>query len=95
MRDQVRSTRTNSAAEPSVTTTTASIIGHSRRTMRPSDGPDASCHALVTKVGMNSIDAAATGDSAPPSRPMATVGRPIPVTPLTMPASPNTTSSST
>jgi hypothetical protein len=91
----VRSTRTSSAAEPSVTTTTASIIGHSRRTMWPSDGPDSSCHALVTKVGMNSIDAAATGDSVLPSRPIATVGNPIPVTPLTTPASTNTTTSST
>jgi hypothetical protein len=44
---------------------------------------------------MNSIDAAATGDSAPPSRPIATVGNPIPVTPLTTPASTNTTTSST
>ncbi|MNC80236.1 hypothetical protein D3C75_1329650 [compost metagenome] len=73
--------------------TTASIIGHSRRRVRPSDGPDSNCQALVTKVGMNSIEAAATGDNAPPSSPIATVGRPMPVTPLTTPASTNTTTS--
>ncbi len=44
---------------------------------------------------MNSIDAADTGDSVLPSSPIATVGNPIPVTPLTTPASTNTTTSST
>jgi hypothetical protein len=47
------------------------------------------CHTFVTKDGMMSNDAAASGDSRLPSIPIATVGRPMPVTPLTAPAAKN------
>jgi len=41
---------------------------------------------LVTNDGITSIAAAAAGAMPMPSRPMATVGNPMPVTPLTSPA---------
>ncbi|MNR57015.1 hypothetical protein D3C85_1777060 [compost metagenome] len=55
----------------------------------------ASCHRLVNVEGTISSAAACAGGIARPSRPMAMVGRPRPITPFTAPASRkvNTTSS--
>ncbi|MNE49967.1 hypothetical protein D3C80_1445230 [compost metagenome] len=47
----------------------------------------ASCHRLVRVEGTISNAAACAGDIARPSRPMAMVGRPRPITPFTAPAS--------
>ncbi|MNN60113.1 hypothetical protein D3C81_1752750 [compost metagenome] len=65
----------------------ASNIGHSRLINPAKCPPNASCQTLVSVAGMISSAAACDGAIARPSRPMATVGRPRPITPLTMPAS--------
>ncbi|CUX38890.1 hypothetical protein AGR7C_Cc70088 [Agrobacterium deltaense Zutra 3/1] len=64
----------------------AIIISHSRATMALKSGPASNCQILVTKDGRMSRPAARTGGMKRPSTPMATVGSPMPVTPLTMPA---------
>ena len=63
------------------------IISHSRRRIDAKLGPENSCQTLVMKEGTISSEAAATGGMTVPSRPMASVGRPIPAMPLTIPAS--------
>src|SRR5690606_25123594 len=60
-----------------------------RRNNRAVAGPDTSCQTLVTNDGITRIAAAATGGITVPSNPIATVGKPIPVTPLTIPATRN------
>ncbi|MNC42684.1 hypothetical protein D3C75_915060 [compost metagenome] len=65
----------------------ASNIGHSRLTSPDKCPPNASCQTLVSVAGMINSAAACDGAIARPSSPMATVGRPRPITPLIMPAS--------
>ena len=77
------------AEASSVPATTASCIGHSRRSSAPSCPPLTSCSTLVTSEGSSSKAAAQAGDISAPSTPMATVGRPMPVTPFTQPATKN------
>ena len=62
-------------------------IGHSRRTSARNSPAAASCQILVTSDGTTRIAAACDGVIMRPSRPIATVGRPSPITPLTKPAS--------
>jgi hypothetical protein len=61
-------------------------IGQSRRSSVIKLGPAASCQTLVTNDGTTSNAAASAGGMTRPSKPMATVGRPRPMTPLTKPA---------
>ena len=49
-------------------------------------GPAMSCQTFVMSEGKTSIAAASTGAMTRPKNPMATVGSPIPSTPLTTPA---------
>ncbi|MNP41586.1 hypothetical protein D3C76_1352960 [compost metagenome] len=65
----------------------ASSIGHSRRINPRRCPPKASCQTLVRVAGMINSAAACDGAIARPSKPMAMVGRPRPMTPLIMPAS--------
>ncbi|MNC78248.1 hypothetical protein D3C75_1304140 [compost metagenome] len=51
--------------------------------------PPANCHRLVSAEGMISRAATCAGAIARPSKPMAIVGRPMPINPLTAPASRN------
>ena len=67
----------------------ASSIGHSLRSSARRCPPNASCQRLVRVDGMISRAAACTGAIARPSKPMAIVGRPRPITPLTVPATRN------
>ena len=76
----------NSEAPAIVPTRMASIIGQRRRVTAPTPGPAASCQILVTSDGTISRPAAASGEISPPNIPIATVGKPMPVTPLTKPA---------
>jgi hypothetical protein len=69
-----------------VPTTMPSIMSHNLLISETKSGPVKSCQKLVTKDGMIKSDAALTGDMTTPRIPMATVGNPIPVTPLTPPA---------
>ncbi|MNE69538.1 hypothetical protein D3C80_1652680 [compost metagenome] len=73
----------------SVPAAMAIIIGHNRATMALKSGPASNCQILVMKEGRMSRPAATTGGMKRPSTPMATVGSPMPVTPLTMPATMN------
>ncbi len=61
-------------------------IGQSRAANPRKSGPASNCHIFVTNDGTISRDAAATGGMIEPSMAMETVGNPIPITPLTMPA---------
>ncbi|MNL40878.1 hypothetical protein D3C87_1632560 [compost metagenome] len=70
----------------SVPAAMAIIIGQSRATIALKSGPASNCQILVMKEGRMSSPAATTGGMKRPSTPMATVGSPMPVTPLTMPA---------
>ena len=65
-----------------------SSIGHSRRTSGTSTGPIA-CQTLVRSDGTTRSEAACAGVITIASSPIATVGRPRPITPLTKPASKN------
>ncbi|MNT48132.1 hypothetical protein D3C72_1848960 [compost metagenome] len=65
----------------------ASSIGHSRLINPCKCPPKASCQTLVRVAGMINNAAACDGAIARPSRPMAMVGRPRPITPLITPAS--------
>ncbi len=62
-------------------------IGHSRFSKGRRLPPAASCQTLVNVDGMISNAAACAGSMASPSNPIATVGKPRPITPLTVPAS--------
>ncbi|MNN82640.1 hypothetical protein D3C81_1995940 [compost metagenome] len=62
-------------------------IGPSRISNARRCPPLASCQRLVRVDGTISSAAACAGGIASPSRPMAMVGRPRPITPLTAPAS--------
>ena len=64
-----------------------SISGHSRRMMSRRYGPTKVCQILVTIAGTMTIVSACTGVIDTASRPIETVGRPRPMTPLTKPAS--------
>jgi len=66
---------------------TATIIVEKRLSSATKLGPAANCHTFVTSEGTTSSAAAWTGGMTRASRPIATVGKPIPMTPLTMPAS--------
>ena len=72
-----------------VPTATASIMPPKRRSSAPKRGPDRSCHTFVTSEGTSSRAAASAGAMAAPRSPIATVGRPRPMTPLTSPAKRN------
>src|ERR1700693_1437747 len=74
-----------------VPTTIPSNTSHSLDTRATKLGPVNNCQMLVTNDGTISSEAAVTGGMTAPRTPMATVGRPIPVTPLTMPAKKKTT----
>lgn len=71
--------------------TTAIIIGQSLLINETKLGPAINCQTFVTKEGMSKSAAAAIGDMIAPRTPMATVGNPMPVTPLTIPAKKNVT----
>ncbi|MNC54055.1 hypothetical protein D3C75_1035140 [compost metagenome] len=62
-------------------------IGHSRRNKAGRCPPAANCQRLVRVEGTINRAAACAGDIARPSRPMAMVGKPRPITPFTAPAS--------
>src|SRR5690606_1795849 len=75
------------SVEPqSVPSTMVSIMDQSLRSKASMDGPAKHCQTLVIKEGSTSKEAAEAGDITRPSKLMATVGRPMPVMPLTMPA---------
>ncbi|MNP30986.1 hypothetical protein D3C76_1240880 [compost metagenome] len=77
-----------SQALPSkVPTKIIASIGHSLFSRARKCPPKASCQRLVRVEGTISKAAACAGDIAIPSRPMAMVGRPRPITPFTAPAS--------
>jgi len=61
-------------------------MGQSRRSKGGRAGPAAICQAFVTNEGSVMSAAASTGAMAKLKRPMPTVGRPRPVTPLVKPA---------
>ena len=61
--------------------------GHMRRSSAGKAPPAANCQILVTSDGTTRIAAACAGVIIKPSRPIATVGRPRPIAPLTKPAS--------
>ena len=63
-----------------------SIMDQSLRSKASMDGPAKHCQTLVMKEGSTSKAAAEAGDITRPSKLMATVGSPMPVMPLTMPA---------
>ena len=73
-------------AAATVPATMPAIISHRRLTSARTLGPANSCQTFVTNDGNSSIAAACAGSISVPSTPMATVGRPMPVTPLTKPA---------
>src|ERR1700712_3087119 len=75
----------NEAAK-SVPATMPAIIGQKRLANAITLGPAKSCHTFVTRDGKINSDAACAGSISVPSTPIATVGRPMPVTPLTVPA---------
>ena len=65
----------------------ASSIGQSRLIKPRKCPPNANCQTLVSVAGMINSAAACDGAIARPSKPMAMVGRPRPITPLIVPAS--------
>ncbi|MNJ61649.1 hypothetical protein D3C77_574500 [compost metagenome] len=69
-----------------VPTKVISISGHKRRNNAAKCPPAVSCQRLVKVEGTMSSAAACAGDIATPSTPMATVGKPRPITPFTAPA---------
>jgi hypothetical protein len=89
-----RATDVTSALEPIIRPAPAHVprqtpdcIGQSRRVSLPRPGPVIICHTFVIILGTTMRAAACAGDIARLSRPIPTVGRPRPVTPLTTPAS--------
>src|SRR6185295_18217107 len=81
--------RVRSHEPASVPITMPSIINQSLFITTRKFGPVNSCQKLVTKDGITSSEAALTGDMIAPRIPTATVGNPIPDTPLTIPARKN------
>ncbi len=75
-----------SVDSPSVPITMPSIISHNLDSRAAKLGPANSCQTFVARDGIISTEAAVTGGMNAPSAPIATVGSPIPVTPLTTPA---------
>ena len=69
--------------------TVPTISGHSRRMMSRRYGPPKVCQILVTIAGTITIAIAWPGAIVTASRPIDTVGRPSPMTPLMKPASRN------
>src|ERR1700736_6262819 len=67
--------------------TTPAINGHSRRMMSRRWGPTKVCQILVTIAGTMTMASACPGGMVTASRPIETVGRPSPSTPLMKPAS--------
>src|SRR5471030_831056 len=65
-------------------------IGHKRNHKRYTPPPDSSCHRFVKAEGTINKAAASMGAIRKLSKATATVGKPMPVTPLTSPASTNT-----
>ncbi len=61
--------------------------GHNRRSSASQSPPAVNCQILVTSDGSTRIAAACAGVIISPSSPIATVGRPSPMVPLTKPAS--------
>jgi hypothetical protein len=61
--------------------------GHIRRTSSNIPPPTAACQILVISDGTTGIAAAWIGLISSPSKPIDTVGKPMPITPLTKPAS--------
>lgn len=74
-----------------VPTQIPAIIGHRRCHNGYTGDPDSSCQTFVKSEGTISKAAACTGVITRLSSATATVGSPMPVTPLTIPASRNTT----
>jgi hypothetical protein len=60
-------------------------MGQRRRSNDPNAGPLTICQTLVTSDGTIRIEAALAGSMTRLRRPIATVGRPRPVTPFTRP----------
>jgi hypothetical protein len=58
-----------------------------RRSAAPNAGPASICQTLVASEGTTRSAAACTGGITSPSTLIATVGRPMPITPFTVPAS--------
>ncbi len=73
-------------ATVTVASAAASCMGHSRRSRATSRGPAASCQTLVTKEGRIKTVAASDGGINSVRNPIATVGNPMPIAPLTNPA---------
>lgn len=76
----------NSAAPPIVPSIINSIINQSLLRITIKEGPENNCQTLVTNEGITSKAAAAGNGIKVLSKPIATVGKPIPVIPLTKPA---------
>src|SRR5574337_582962 len=66
------------------------IMPAKRRMVAAIDGPAANCQTFVTSEGTTTSAAACAGAMISPSAPIATVGSPMPTTPLTQPASTKT-----
>jgi hypothetical protein len=75
-----------SRAPAIVPNTIPSIINQSRDISATKLGPVTNCQTFVTKEGRSSREAAVTGGMKALRTPIETVGKPIPVTPLTIPA---------
>src|SRR6266851_5224311 len=71
------------------------IMAANRFTRASNAGPAAICQMLVIRVGITRIAAASAGGIAMERSPMATVGNPMPTTPLTKPASKNVSATTT
>ena len=68
---------------------TATIIDAKRVDNARRSGPAIICQRLVTSDGTTSNVAACNGAITAPSKPIATIGKPMPTTPFTHPASRN------
>ena len=79
----------NSAAPPMVPSIINNIINQSLLRIPIKEGPENNCQTFVTNEGITSKAAATGNGSKILSKPIATVGRPIPVMPLTKPAAIN------
>ncbi len=72
-----------------VPTTVPAIIEANRLTKAASAGPATICQMFVISVGITKMAAASAGGIATERTPMASVGKPMPMTPFTSPASKN------
>ena len=77
----------NSAVPMKVPMQMPTSNGHIRRSSAGKPPPAVNCQTLVASDGTTRIAAACAGVIINPSRPIATVGRPRPIAPLTKPAS--------